>query len=271
MLQLSSEKGAPLPELEVNRVEFRSIEIARFREWRRTGDIGIRDAIVSDAQGIAIGLARRFRDRGAELDDLIQVAQIGLLHAVDRFDPDLGFPFLSFATPTVLGELRRHFRTLWSVRVPRGLQEASLQIGPALSELQQELQRAPTVLELANRIGLSQEAVLRAMEVTGAFRAASLDVPLSPQGGSPGRAETQLRSQAAEEAFDAVEARATVERLLPLLSQRSRRIVELRYFENLSQVEIAEAVGMSQMHVSRLLTEALEQMSRVLGVGKEDD
>ena len=153
------------------RVQHHPLDPERFKEWRRTGDVEIRNSIVADAKGIAVGLARRFRDRGVELDDLVQVAQIGLLNAVDRFDPDRGIPFLSFATPTVLGELRRHFRTVWSVRVPRGLQEAALRVGPALLELQQELQRTPTVSEVATRLGCTTDDVLEAMEASSAFRA----------------------------------------------------------------------------------------------------
>ena len=249
-----------------SRVEHRTIELARFRAWRETGDVAIRDAILADAQGIAIGLARRFRDRGAEFDDLVQVAQIGLIQAIDRFDPERGVPFLSFATPTVLGELRRHFRTVWSVRMPRSLQEASMRLGPALLELQQELQRSPTIAEVAARLGCTQEAVLEAMEASSAFRATSLDGTLGRD--SDGRAtdrSSQIASPNAAEAFESIEARSTVERLLPLLSARTRRIVELRFYDNLSQGEIAQRVGLSQMHVSRLLRKALDQLAEALG------
>ena len=245
----------------------RVIELERFRSWRQTGDRAIRDAIIADAQGLAIGLARRFRDRGAELDDLVQVAQIGLLHAVERFDPDRGIPFLSFAMPTVLGELRRHFRSVWSVRVPRGLQEASLRLGPVLTELQQELGRSPTVSDVAERMECTTEAVLEAMEASQAYRAQSIEAWTgadSDDSNKGGGAQRQLHSPAAEAAFDSMEAKRTIEQLLPLLSPRSRRIVELRFFENLSQTEIAEAVGLSQMHVSRLLRQAMKELSGVL-------
>ena len=248
-----------------DRTAERSLELDRFRAWHASGDVTIRDAIITDAQGLAIGLARRFRDRGAELDDLIQVARLGLMNAVDRFDPERGAPFVSFATPTILGELRRHFRTIWSVRVPRSLQEASLRLAPALTDLQQELRRSPTVDELAVRLGCSPEAVLEAMEASNAFRASSLDTPVGRDaGGSSGHPADQLASSEAEEAFAQVDARRTVDRLLPLLSARSRRIVELRFYDRRSQVEIAEIVGISQMHVSRLLRQALDQMSAAL-------
>ena len=249
-------------EADAHRAENRAIELERFREWRRTGDVAVRDSILADAQGIAIGLARRYRDRGAELDDLEQVAQIGLLLAVERFDPDRGVPFLSFAAPTVLGELRRHFRTVWSIRVPRGLQEASLRIGPVVLELQQELQRTPTVQDIASRLGCSSEAVLEAIEASQAFRAASLDVDVESDAERRTiQSVKQLCASEAEAAFTTAEAKVTVAQLLPLLSERSRRVVELRFYDELPQREIAELVGVSQMHVSRILSQAFELMA----------
>ena len=246
------------------RARARKDELARFHLYRATGDRSVRDAIVADAQGLAIGLARRFRDRGAELDDLIQVAQIGLLQAIERFDPDRGIPFVSFATPTVLGELRRHFRTVWSVRMPRSLQEASQRIGPAVCELHQELGRTPTIQEIGTRIGASSEQVLEAMEAGAAFRVRSLDTPTVGDDGSLSALHALLPAEDAQSAFEKSEARQTVERLLPLLSERSRRIVTLRFYDDRSQGEIAEIVGISQMHVSRLLRQALDYFAQVL-------
>lgn len=245
-----------------NSLERRNSETERIRLYQATRDVRLRDEIVRDAQGIAIGLARRFRDRGAELDDLIQVAQIGLLHAIERFDPDRGVPFIGFATPTVLGELRKHFRTVWSVRMPRSLQEATQRLGPAVAELHHELGRSPTLDEIGARIGVTREQVIEAMEASAAFRARSLDAP------APGSVGSALHSTMADGdsdiPFAQVDARETVARLLPSLSERTRRIVELRFFEELSQSEIAEAVGVSQMHVSRLLRQALEQMAQMM-------
>ncbi len=239
-------------------------EFDRFRLLRSTGDPAIRDAIVGDAQGLAISLARRFRDRGAELDDLIQVAQIGLLLAVERFDPERGIPFVGFATPTILGELRRHFRTVWSVRMPRGLQEATQRVNPAVSELHQELGRSPTIAEVASRVGFSSEKVIEAMEAGAAFRTLSLDAPTNGDQGSSVGMHASLPASDADAAFDDVIAKQTVQRLLPLLSRRSRQIVELRFYEERSQTEIAEIMGMSQMHVSRLLQQAFDQLSKLL-------
>jgi RNA polymerase sigma-B factor len=252
------------------RREAKALELERFRRYKATGDRAIRDAIVADAQGIAIGLARRFRDRGAELDDLIQVAQIGLLKAVEGFDPERGVAFISFATPTVLGELRRHFRTVWSVRMPRGLQELSQRLAPSVAELHQELGRSPTIDEVAVRVGLSRDQVLEAMEAGAAFRASSLD---NAQIGGSERRTTESRefaSATADADMDKVESRQTVEALLPLLSDRTRRIVELRFYEERSQSEIAEIVGVSQMHVSRLLRQAMDQLGQVLRSAEEE-
>jgi RNA polymerase sigma-B factor len=242
----------------------RELETERFRLLRATGDTAIRDLIVGDTQGLTISLARRFRDRGAELDDLIQVAQIGLLLAVERFDPERGVPFVGFATPTILGELRRHFRTVWSVRMPRGLQESTQRVNPAVSELHQELGRTPTIEEVALRVGLSPERVMEAMEAGGAFRSLSLDAPIGGEEGSYVGLHSSIPSVDAELPFDAVVAKQAVSRLLPLLSPRSRRIVELRFFEDRSQTDIAEIVGISQMHVSRLLQQAFDQFSKHL-------
>jgi RNA polymerase sigma-B factor len=239
-------------------------EAHRFRRWQTTRDPALRDQIIHEHHNIAVGLAKRFRGRGAELDDLIQVAQIGLLLAVDRFDPDRGVPFLGFATPTILGELRRHFRTVWSVKMPRGLQEASQRIGPAFGDLHQELCRSPTIDEVAKRVGMSAEAVLEAIEAASAFRTVSLDAPSRSSVGSNVGINSRLQSVDVENSYDRVVARETVERLLPLLSKRSRQIVELRFFEERSQLEIAEIVGVSQMHVSRLLRQALEHFARVI-------
>jgi RNA polymerase sigma-B factor len=243
------------------RAEHRVIELERFQQWRATGDVAIRDSIVADAQGIAIGLAKRFRDRGAEMDDLVQVAQVGLLHAVTRFDPDRGVPFLAFAAPTVLGELRRHFRSMWSVHVPRSLQEASLRLSETIAELQQELGSSPTIQEIADRLGCPREDVVAAIEVSGAFRPASLDQPFGISGDSRDDLASLLPVATGEDGFEQVEAREMVARLLPRLSPRTRQIVELRYFEERSQSEIAAIVGLSQMHVSRVLRQAMATLA----------
>ncbi len=239
----------------------REDELERFRQLRQTGDPRLRDDLVADLQGLAIALARRFRGRGIEMDDLVQVAQVGLINAVDRFDPDRGVPFVAFATPTVLGELRRHFRASWAIRVPRGLQETAQRVTAAADGLTVSLGRSPSVAEVANESGLSEQAVLEAMEAATAYSASSLDAQLR---GADHDGGLQRHPTTDEEGFGRVEAQQTVERLLPLLSERSRRIVELRYYHDMSQSEIAAVIGMSQMHVSRLLRAAMERLAAEL-------
>lgn len=237
------------------------VSLDDFRAYRATGDRALRNEIVISYRGLAVALARRFADRGETLDDLVQVAQVGLMKAVERFDPERGVPFSGFATPTVLGELRRHFRDLsWSVRVPRGMKDLHLRIGPAVAELRNELGRSPSVADVARHLGLEEEQVLAAMEAGAAFKASSLDAASSDQ-----RSVHEHRLSSSETRYAEVEARATVASLLDKLSERSRRIVELRFYGELSQSEIAEKVGISQMHVSRLLRQALDQLGGALG------
>ncbi len=252
------------PETSPTRFHDPETEIALISRYRQTRDVKDLEAIVSYSTGLVVALARRFRDRGPELDDLIQVGHVGLLLAIDRFDPERGVPFVGFATPTILGELRRHFRSVWSVRMPRSLQEASQLLGPATNELRHELLRSPTISEIAVRTGLSTERVLEAMEAGAAFRAKSLDAPLMTEGGDNSPLHASLAADEPVSSFAAVDAKDTVKRLLPLLSPRSRRIVQLRFYEERNQTEIAEIVGISQMHVSRLLNQALEFLGSVI-------
>lgn len=237
------------------------VSLDEFRAYRATGDRALRNEIVIAYRGLAVALARRFADRGETLDDLIQVAQVGLMKAVERFDPERGVPFSGFATPTVLGELRRHFRDLsWSVRVPRGMKDLHLRIAPAVAQLRNELGRSPSVADVARHLGIEEAQVLSAMEAGAAFKASSLDSASPDQ-----RAVHEHRLSSPELRYAEVEARATVASLLDRLSERSRRIVELRFYDELSQSEIAEKVGISQMHVSRLLRQALDQLGGALG------
>lgn len=237
----------------------RTLELERFRAWRRTGDLSLRDAILADSRGIAVALATRFADRGIDRDDLIQVAELGLLLAAERFDPERDVPFVAFAIPTVLGELRRHFRSAWSVRMPRALQEASARATSTIAQLEQELQRTPTASEVAAQLGWSRESVLEALNAASAFRTSSLDQTTdhgsSQHHGTPSQDRPSPRGDAS---YDLIDITDEVSRLLPRLSERSRRIVELRFFEELTQSEIAARLGISQMHVSRLLRAALE-------------
>ncbi|GAA2488250.1 hypothetical protein GCM10010393_19530 [Streptomyces gobitricini] len=206
-------------------------------------------------------LARRFRNRGEPLDDLTQVATIGLIKSVDRFDPDRGVEFSTYATPTVVGEIKRHFRDKgWAVRVPRRLQELRLSLTTATAELSQLHGRSPTVHELAERLGISEEEVLEGLESANAYSTLSLDVP-DTDDESPAVADTL---GAEDEALEGVEYRESLKPLLEDLPPREKRILLLRFFGNMTQSQIAQEVGISQMHVSRLLARTLAQLREKL-------
>jgi RNA polymerase sigma-B factor len=202
-------------------------------------------------------LARRFRNRGEPLDDLTQVATIGLIKSVDRFDPERGVEFSTYATPTVVGEIKRHFRDKgWAVRVPRRLQELRLSLTSATAELSQLHGRAPTVHELAQRLSISEEEVLEGLESANAYSTLSLDVP-DTDDESPAVADTL---GAEDDALEGVEYRESLKPLLEELPPREKKILLLRFFGNMTQSQIAQEVGISQMHVSRLLARTLAQL-----------
>ncbi|MGW8380111.1 RNA polymerase sigma factor SigF [Actinacidiphila sp. SB3-2] len=202
-------------------------------------------------------LARRFRNRGEPLDDLTQVATIGLIKSVDRFDPERGVEFSTYATPTVVGEIKRHFRDKgWAVRVPRRLQELRLSLTSATAELSQRHGRAPTVHELAQRLSISEEEVLEGLESANAYSTLSLDVP-DTDDESPAVADTL---GAEDDALEGVEYRESLKPLLEELPPREKKILLLRFFGNMTQSQIAQEVGISQMHVSRLLARTLAQL-----------
>ncbi|HSV37341.1 MAG TPA: RNA polymerase sigma factor SigF [Nocardioidaceae bacterium] len=207
-------------------------------------------------------LARRFSGRGEPYDDLVQVGTIGLIKAIDRFETDRGVEFSTYATPTIVGEIKRHFRDRgWAIRVPRRLQELRLGISKATSDLSQELGRSPTVSELAERIGVSDEEVLEGIESSNAYSTLSLDAPE----GAEDRASSVIETLGDyDEALATVEDRESIRPLLELLDERSRRILGLRFFQGMTQSQIAAEVGISQMHVSRLLSRALETLREKL-------
>ena len=232
-------------------------EEALFKEYAHSRTPEVRNKIVERYAGLAAALARRFDRRGEPLEDLIQVANLALVGAVERFDPTQGAAFSSFATPTVLGELKRHFRDkTWSVKVPRGLKELHLRVGPAVADLHAVLGRGPTINELAEHLGVSEEDVIEAMEAGAAYRPGSL---AQPDVGGEARDDRALSE--AEPGYGDVEARMTVRSLMAQLPERERNIVYLRYFEGLTQSEIADRIGVSQVHVSRLLREALARLA----------
>jgi RNA polymerase sigma-B factor len=222
----------------------------------------IRDQLVEMHLPLVEYLARRFRNRGEPLDDLIQVATIGLIKSVDRFDLERGVEFSTYATPTIVGEIKRHFRDKgWAIRVPRRLQELKLSLTKATSELSQKLGRSPTVAELAHHLGMSDEEVLEGLESANAYSAVSLDAPDGGDDDAPAVADSLGIT---DEALEGVEYRESLKPLLEKLPAREKRILMLRFFGNKTQSQIAGELGISQMHVSRLLARTLAQLRRGL-------
>ncbi|MGH3341641.1 MAG: RNA polymerase sigma factor SigF [Carbonactinosporaceae bacterium] len=229
----------------------------------------LRNRIVEMHMHLSRQLAMHFRDRGEPLDDLIQVATVGLIKSVDRFDPCRGVEFSTFAVPTILGELKRHFRdTRWSVRVPRRLQEMHLALSAATNELAQRHGRSPTVAELAEHVGASLDEVFEGLEAAHAYSALSLDLPTQDDEESPTFADSIGQE---DRTLENVEHEESLKPLLEELPAREKRILLLRFFGNRTQTQIAEQVGISQMHVSRLLARTLAQLRHGLLYADEPD
>jgi RNA polymerase sigma-B factor len=218
-----------------------------------------RDALVEQHLPLVEHLARRFRNRGEPYDDLVQVATIGLIKSVDRFDLERGVEFSTYATPTIVGEIKRHFRDKgWAVRVPRRLQELRLSLASATSELSQKQGRAPTVHELANHLKITDEEVLEGLESANAYSTLSLDAGDSGSGDEPMPVSETLGVE--DEGLEGVEYRESLKPMLEQLPPREKKILMLRFFKNMTQSEIAAEIGISQMHVSRLLARTLAQL-----------
>ena len=217
-----------------------------------------RDDLVHLHLSLVEHCARRFRNRGEPFEDLVQVGTIGLIKAVDRFETDRGVEFSTYATPTVIGEIKRHFRDKgWAIRVPRRLQELRMQIGGATGELTQKLGRSPTPRELAEVIGCTVEEIMEGIESSHAYATLSLDASDDDDEGPP----AMLATLGVEDAnIEHVEVRESIKPLLEGLGEREKRILLLRFFKNMTQSQIAEEIGVSQMHVSRLLTRTLAQL-----------
>jgi RNA polymerase sigma-B factor len=249
-------RGARPTSSRVDASERREVD-RRLREFHRTGDAQLRSDLVERLMPLARSLALRFSHSGESVDDLVQVAALGLVKAIDRFDPERGFAFTSFATPTILGELRRHLRdTAWALRVPRELQERALLVGRAAAELTTTLGRPPTANEVSQSTGLSVEDVVEARAAGTARHAVSIYRPLTD-----GEDEPLADLLGAEDpAFAALDDALTSERLLASLPPREREILRLRYQEELTQWQIGERVGCSQMHVSRLIRQSLRRL-----------
>jgi RNA polymerase sigma-B factor len=215
----------------------------------------LRDDLVEAHLPLVEYLARRFRNRGEPLDDLIQVATIGLIKSVDRFDLERGVEFSTYATPTIVGEIKRHFRDKgWAIRVPRRLQELKLSLTKATSELSQKNGRSPTVAELAAHLQLTEEEILEGLESANAYSAVSLDAPDGGDDDSPAVADSL---GIMDDSLEGVEYRESLKPLLERLPPRENRILLLRFFANMTQSQIAAELGISQMHVSRLITRTL--------------
>jgi RNA polymerase sigma-B factor len=215
----------------------------------------VRDELVTMHLPLVQHLARRYRDRGESVDDLVQVGTVGLIKAVDRFDLSRDVEFSTYATPTILGEIKRHFRDrTWAVRVPRRMQELQAQVTVRSEELTRTLQRTPTVRELAASLDVAEDDILDAIEARHAYATDSID------DGDDGTEPVTSRLGVDDPAFEAIDDRETLRPLLEQLSERDRRIILLRFFHNMNQTQIADELGISQMHVSRLLARSLAQL-----------
>src|SRR5215208_7106197 len=223
-----------------------------------TSRLAARDGLVALHLPLVEHCARRFRNRGEPFEDLVQVGTIGLIKSIDRFEPDRGVEFSTYATPTIIGEIKRYFRDKgWAIRVPRRLQELRMQITTTTAELTQSLGRSPTPRELAERIGCTVEEIIEGMESSNAYTTLSLDATdeADETGGS------MLDALGIEDPdLEHVEVRESIKPMLDQLDPREKRILVLRFFKNMTQTQIAEEIGISQMHVSRLLTRTLDQM-----------
>jgi RNA polymerase sigma-B factor len=256
-----TEERTPGEAREPTELRTRTAELFRVLGSTKPGDpahVLARDGMVALHMPLVEHLARRFRNRGEPYDDLVQVATIGLIKAVDRFDSDRGVEFSTYATPTILGEIKRYFRDKgWAIRVPRRLQELRLSLTAATAELTQELGRAPTVAELSDRLGLAPDLVIEGLESANAYNTLSLDAPDQNEAD----ATTVLDGLGGEdEALESVEYRESLKPLLAQLETREKRILTLRFFRGMTQSQIAEEIGISQMHVSRLLARTLTEL-----------
>lgn len=223
------------------------------KQYAQSRDLKLRDQILERTDWLAVRGARRFSDSGEPFDDLVQVARLGLFKALDRFDPLLGVPFGAYATPTVLGELRRHFRDhTWSVHVPRRAKDLRPVVNTAIQELSASTGRSPKVDEVASHLGITVEAVLEAMDANAAYRAHSLD---------PARSAHIASSDSEVENWMN---RDVVGKLLDQLPARERKVIFLRFYEELSQAQIAEAIGTSQVHVGRLLAASFQKLRHLM-------
>jgi RNA polymerase sigma-B factor len=230
------------------------------RRYHERGDLEARERLIEQYLPLVRSLARRYSYRGEQLEDLVQVGCIGLIKAIDRFDIDRGVELTTYATPNIIGEIKRHFRDKgWSVRVPRGLQELNVRLSHLIEELTVQLERSPTIPELAKAADAEEEEVLEALESGQAYATLSLSAPSSSGGDSDDLDPLESLGEIEHE-YEVSEDRAVLAPGLRVLDDRERRILHLRFFEGLTQSQIAQQVGISQMHVSRLIRRSLEKI-----------
>ncbi len=262
---MSLQTAPPRPPLTPERRTREEQEL--FARLAADGDRRAREELVERFLPLARSLALRYQHSYESFDDLLQVAAMGLVKAVDRFDPTREIAFSSYAVPTILGEIKRHFRDhTWAVRVPRNLQELSLRLDRAVGELSEVLHRQPSIAELAAEVESGPEAVLEALQAGGAYRALSFDARL----GSAEDGQTLAESVGVgEDGFDRAEARATLESLLATVTERERDVLRMRFEQDMAQAEIGAVIGVSQMQVSRIIRHALSRL-RILAEGAEE-
>jgi RNA polymerase sigma-B factor len=238
------------------------------RRYHEDGDLQAREKLIEQYMSLVRSLARRYAYRGEQLDDLVQIGAIGLIKAIDRFDLDRGVELTTYATPNIIGEIKRHFRDKgWAVRVPRGLQELNVQLSKLVEQLTVQFGRSPTIPELAKAAGVEEEQVLEALESGRAYTSLSLSV-----GGGGGDDDDldPLESLGTEEhQYEVSEDRAVLAPGFKVLDERERKILQLRFFDGLTQSQIAQQVGISQMHVSRLIRRSLEKIRETIAEDEE--
>ncbi len=241
------------------------------RKYHEEGDLAAREKLIEQYMSLVRSLARRYSYRGEQLEDLVQIGAIGLIKAIDRFDLDRGVELTTYATPNIIGEIKRHFRDKgWSVRVPRGLQELNVQLSRLVESLTVQFGRSPTIPELAKAAGVEEEAVLEALESGRAYSSLSLSVG---SGGGDGDEDLDpMESIGTEEhQFEVSEDRAVLAPGFRVLDDRERKILQLRFFDGLTQSQIAQQVGISQMHVSRLIRRSLQKIREEIATDEEID
>jgi RNA polymerase sigma-B factor len=236
-------------------------DLRLLKAYHENGDARARDELCDRFMPLARQLARRYQRGHEPLDDLVQVASLGLIKAIDRYSLERGTAFSSYAVPTILGELKRYFRDVgWAVHVPRGMQERIMQVNATVEMLSRRLGRSPTPAEVGKEIGSSPEAVLEAMEASVAYEASSLDAPRTNDSDSDSYAES---IGADDDAYEQIEYMQTIAPTMRALPERDRLVLKLRFEDDLTQSEIADRIGVSQMHVSRLIRRALARLRTV--------